>query len=71
MKTQKARVKVRIPVRIVTEFMSMCPDEMVNINGHKKINFRQVLQLIKETGTSTLIEIEDTEENAYVKIWIE
>lgn len=71
LKSQKPKVKVRIPVRIVTEFMSMCPDEMINIDGHKKINFRQVLQMIKETGSSTLIEIEDSEENEYVKIWIE
>lgn len=68
-KTEKTKVRIRLPLSLI-EFFVDTLDENVSISRYgKKINFKTVMQLIRENGPQTLIEV--TEEDHIVKIWIE
>lgn len=67
-KTDKTKVKVRIPIGLV-ELLADCDKDIKIDDGKCKINLKKILEELKKNGPMTLIEVDD--DDGYVRIWFE
>jgi len=64
----KEKVMIKVPVRLL-ELFSDCLDEEITVKDGKKVDLKEILDVLVKNGPQTIVEINDDDE--VVKIWVE
>jgi hypothetical protein len=67
----KPKVNVNIPLTIVKFIGKLMPDRVKTKLDEYNVSFEQIMEMIEKGETGKLVEVEDTEENERVEIYIE
>jgi hypothetical protein len=67
----KPKVNVNIPLIIVKFIGKLIPDRVKTKLDEHKVSFEQIMEMVEKGETGKLVEVEDTEENERVEIYIE
>ena len=71
-RTNKAEVKITLPISLLEMFMESCSDRDLRVDREDMdLDLKEIFQNLKEAGPMSLIEIYDGEEGHKVKIWLE
>jgi len=67
----KPKVNVNIPLTIVKFIGKLMPDKVKTKLDEHEVSFEQIMEMVEKGETGKLVEVEDTEENERVEIYIE
>jgi len=67
----KPKVNVNIPLTIVKFIGKLMPDRVKTKLDEHNVSFEQIMEMVEKGETGKLVEVEDTEENERVEIYIE
>ena len=67
----KPKVSVNIPLTIVKFIGKLMPDKVKTKLDEYNVSFEQIMEMVEKGETGKLVEVEDTEENERVEIYIE
>ncbi|OGC82713.1 MAG: hypothetical protein A2W07_01235 [candidate division Zixibacteria bacterium RBG_16_43_9] len=67
----KPKVNVNIPLTIVKFIGKLMPDKVKTKLDEYNVSFEQIMEMVEKGETGKLVEVEDTEENERVEIYIE
>ena len=67
-KNQKIKVRITLPISLI-DLIAECSDDSFEIDGHCRINLKEILKALRKAGPLALVEVNDEDET--VKIWFE
>jgi hypothetical protein len=69
--TGKDSLSIRVPVALLELANEFDHDSKIGISSECKIDFKKLIELLKNSNNKFLIKIEDKEEHKMIKIWID
>ena len=66
--SKKIKVRITLPISLI-DLIAECSDESFDVDGHCRINLKDVLKALRKAGPLALVEVNDDDET--VKIWFE